>query len=63
MVADLNRLAELVELDSLPPWLRQQIASKREEIEKKLETEGHVVLAGPDGEQVTITTKQKAAAA
>lgn len=63
MVSELNRLAELVELDSLPLWLRQQIASKREEIHQKLETEGYVVLTSPEGEQVTITVKQKAAVA
>lgn len=63
MVAELNRLAELVELDSLPPWLREQIASKREEIQQKLQADGYFVFEGPEGEQVRITVKRKVAAA
>src|SRR5205807_8987283 len=62
-VSELNKLAELVELDSLPVWLRQEIESKKEVILSKLQTEGVVVLEGPQGQQVTIRTKQKAAAA
>src|SRR5215469_16674813 len=62
MMAELNRLAELVELNSLPSWLGQQIALKREEINQKLETEGYIVLNGPQGEQVTLSLKQRAAA-
>ena len=63
MVAELNRLGELAELDSLPAWLRHEIASRREEIQRELETKGYIILAGPAGEQVKITIKQKVAAA
>jgi hypothetical protein len=62
MVTELNRLAALIELDSVPLWLRQQIAANLQEIQRKLEIDGIVVLTGPTGEQVTITTKQKVAA-
>jgi hypothetical protein len=59
MVSDLNRLAELVEFDSLPPWIRQEIESRREEILQALQVRGTFVLRGPHGEQVAINSKGK----
>ncbi len=59
MVSELNKLAELVELDSLPSWIREAIESKREEILQKLQAEGAFVFRGPNGEQVTIKPKTK----
>jgi hypothetical protein len=63
MVSDVNRLAELVELDSLPAWIREEIESKREEIIQKLQSDGVFVIQGPDGKQVTLRPKAKMAAA
>jgi hypothetical protein len=63
MVSDLSKLADLVELDALPPWIRQEIELRKEEILQKLQTEGNFVFHGPHGEQATIRRKMKAAAA
>lgn len=60
MVADINKLAELVELDSLPEGLRQAIESRREEILEELQTKGEVVIAGPNGKQYRLRPKEKA---
>lgn len=63
MVSDLSKLAEVVELDSLPLWIRQDIELKKDEILQKLQAEGSFVFEGPHGEQATIRRKVKAAAA
>ena len=63
MVSDLNRLAELIEFDSVPPWIRQEIESRREEILQALHVQGTFVLRGPHGEQVAINAKGKVSAA
>jgi hypothetical protein len=63
MVSELNKLGELVELDSLPAWIREQIETRKEEILRKLQTDGFFVFTGPDGEQVTIKQKARAATA
>lgn len=63
MVSELNKLGELVELDSLPAWIRQEIETRKDEILQKLQTEGSFVFNGPNGEQVTIKPKARAVAA
>jgi len=63
MVSDLNKLAELVELDSLPLWIRQDIELKRDEILEQLHSNGSFVFCSPKGEKYTIRAKLKAAAA
>jgi hypothetical protein len=55
MVSELHKLAELVELDSLPLWIRQELESRREEILQKLQADGTFVFTGPKREQVTIS--------
>jgi hypothetical protein len=57
MVVDVNKLAELVELDSLPDGLRQAIESKKDEILQELRTKGEVVIAGPNGKQFRLQAK------
>jgi hypothetical protein len=59
MVADVNKLAELVELDSLPDGLRQAIESRKEEILEELRTKGEVVIDGPNGKQYRLRAKDK----
>lgn len=59
MVADVNKLAELVELDSLPDWLRQAIDLKKDEILEQLRTKGESVIVGPNGKQIRLQAKGK----
>lgn len=64
MVSDVNKLAELVQLDSVPSWIRAEIELNRELIIEKLKTEGEYVLHSPDGkESVTLKPQAKMAAA
>lgn len=63
MVSELNKLAELVQLDSLPAWLQKEVELRKDEIIAKLQTEGSFVIKGPNGELVTIRPKAKEAAA
>ena len=53
MVVELNKLASLIEEDSIPVWLRQKIEDKA--TLEFLRTRGVVTLQGPDGEEVEIT--------
>jgi len=63
VVSDLNKLAEVVELDSVPSWIRQDIELKREEILQELQTKGVFVFRGPQGKEFTIKAKTKTATA
>lgn len=63
MVSDLKKLSELVELDSLPSWIRQDIESRKEEILQKLQTDGYFDFQGPQGQKATIRVNMKVAAA
>lgn len=63
LVSDLSKLADLVELDTLPPWIREQIEANKQGILQKLLAEGSFVFRGPHGEEATIRRKMRAAAA
>jgi hypothetical protein len=63
MVNKLSNLAEFLENDSLPLWLKEELQAKREEISAALDKGQPFVLTGPNGETVTITPKQVAAVA
>ena len=63
MISDVNKLAELVQLDSLPFWVREEIELKKEDILWQLQATGSYVIQGPDGKQLTIKTKAKAISA
>ena len=63
MVSELNKLAELVELDAVPLWLREQIELKKPAIIQDLQTQGFAIVTGPNGEEVRIQSKEKARAA
>ncbi len=51
---DLSRLAELLEEDSLPIWLRDEIDERTTEILQALERGQSFTLRGPQGEQIII---------
>lgn len=59
MVADINRLAQLVELDSLPDGLRQAMELRKDEILEELRTKGEVVIAGTKGKQYRLRAKDR----
>jgi len=64
MVSDVNKLAELVQLDSVPSWIMEQIESNKESILEKLKTDGFCVFESPDGkEKITLKPQAKTAAA
>ena len=64
MVNKLSVLADFLDDESLPPWLKQMLRDKREEIAAALEKDRPFTLpSGPNGEVVTITPKQVAAVA
>ena len=51
---DLSKLADLLEEDSIPNWLRDQIEHRTSEILNTLKGGHSVQLSGPNGEQLTI---------
>jgi len=62
MVTSLSKLAELIQEGSVPGWLKEQVASKREEIITGLQKTGSYTLTGPNGELVEIRRAVAAAA-
>lgn len=63
MVNRLSNLAEFLETDSLPSWLKEQLESRHEEISAKLARGESVTIKGPNDETVTIAPKPAAAVA
>ena len=63
MVTTLSQLVDMTQGEAIPAWLRNQILAKREEIAASLNSKGEIILVGPNGEQVTVQTKSRAAAA
>jgi hypothetical protein len=51
---DLSKLADLLEEDSIPNWLRDQIEHRTTEIQNTLKSGQSVHLSGPHGERLTI---------
>ena len=51
---DLNRLADILEADSLPAWLRDEIDQRSNDILKALEQGHSFTLRGPAGEQIIV---------
>lgn len=51
---DLSKLADLLEEDSIPNWLRDQIEHRTGEILSALKSGHSISLNGPHGEQLTI---------
>lgn len=62
MVNKLSDLADFLENDSIPTWVREQLAAKRDEIVHALEQGQEYQLIGPRGEVVTIAPSKAAAA-
>jgi hypothetical protein len=63
MVNKLSDLANFLNEDSVPAWLKQELDRNRQEITAALEKGQPFTLTGPGGEKVTISPKHAAAAA
>lgn len=64
MVNKLSELADFLDDESLPPWLKQSLKEKRDEIAAALEKgEPYTLPPGPNGEVVTIAPRPTAAVA
>lgn len=64
MVNNLSELADFLDDESLPLWLKKTLKEKQEEIAVALERGDSVTLpSGPNGEVVTIAPKASAAIA
>ncbi len=63
MVNRLSDLANFLNEDSLPTWLRQALVQKQQEITAALEQGVPFTLVGPGGEKVTISPKHAVAVA
>lgn len=61
MITRLSQLADLLETDSLPKELRDQLLSH--DILERLRNEGSAVIIGPSGEQITIQVESSVKAA
>ena len=59
VVNRLSSLADFLENDSLPAWLKKQLQEKRTEISEALDDGKAITLTGPNGEQVTISLPTK----
>jgi hypothetical protein len=62
MVNSLSSLAQFLEDESLPLWLKQQLQARREEISQAFERGESITLRGPNGESVSIAPRPLAAA-
>jgi hypothetical protein len=63
MVNRLSDLANFLNADSLPPWLKQALVQKQQEILAALEDGRSFELTGPGYQKVTISPKSAAAVA
>jgi hypothetical protein len=61
MVNRLSDLAEFLNDDPLPSWLKEEIESNQEEIFASLENGQEFVITGPNGEAVKIVPEPAAA--
>lgn len=52
--SEISRLAELIEQDSVPLWIREQLQQNYQEIIAMLDSKGEVTLTGPTGEQFVM---------
>jgi hypothetical protein len=62
MVNNLSSLAQFLEDESLPLWLKQQIQARHQQISRAFEDGEPITLQGPNGESVTIAPRPVAAA-
>jgi hypothetical protein len=59
---DLSKLADLLEQDSLPSWLREEIDRRNNDILSALKRGQSIKLLGPHGEELIIGPVPKPAA-
>ena len=57
MVSSLSSLAEFLEDDSLPLWLKRELQAQSEDISQALKDGKSITLDGPNGESVAIAPK------
>ena len=62
MVNSLSELAEFLDVDSLPSWLKTELKNQQEAIFSALEKGDTFTIHGPDGEEVKIAPRPVAAA-
>jgi hypothetical protein len=62
VVNKLSDLADFLENDSIPAWVKEQLAEKRDLIVQALNQGQPYQLTGPKGEVVTITPSKAVAA-
>lgn len=58
---DLSKLADLLEQDSLPSWLREEIDRRTSDILSALKRGKSIKLTGPHGEELVIGPVPEAA--
>lgn len=58
---DLSKLADLLEQDSLPSWLREEIDRRTSDILSALKRGQSIKLTGPHGEELVIGPVPEAA--
>jgi len=61
MVNKLSDLAEFLDNDSLPRWLKDQLRENQEAIFRAIEHGEEFTITGPDGQKLKITPKVVAA--
>ena len=59
MVSRLSQLTDLIKEDSLPLWLKNQIAERKDEMLRELNEKGEGVFTfkGPAGEEIRLAIK------
>ena len=63
MVDRLSNLAQFLEDESLPSWLKQELQKRRDEISTALEHGQSITITGPSGEKITIAPQASVAVA
>ncbi|HYU47222.1 MAG TPA: hypothetical protein VEK84_13715 [Terriglobales bacterium] len=62
MVSRLGELADFINEDLLPLWLRDQLIARRDEILKQLKENGQgtFTFEGPNGQEISLEIKAEA---
>jgi len=57
ITTEISKLAEVLEQDTLPYWVRAEISKRRDEIVRTFQAGGRVTLTGPKGERFVISAQ------
>jgi hypothetical protein len=63
MVTTFSELVEMIQVGTIPAWLRDEVLNKRAEIAESLQKNHSYTLKGPNGEQVEIRAAATSVAA